>query len=480
MANQYRGYQWFIIFVGLFFQYGWSLIAQFTGFNERATGILCIFLGTLLLFFFIDLMWPAVSCILSFAITDIYSFTDTLTYSFGHNIFWFVILSGIVIGAIDKTGILRRIAIWMISRRFTRRSPWLFIGTLLFTVFVVGFFLDCTAATILFTAIMANILKEVDVQKGDQFGAIMMFSIMVIIGISFGGSAIGHSVAIATIGMFGHFGLNMGNFCLVGGLIGIICYIVYMIALRFIFKLDVSKIKNYDPTMLNVHKTPISKREICAVSIYGIVILLWLSPAFTQSIWPAFYDFYNGLGQTVPLLLATVVMSLIRIDHEPLINLDTDIRKNVPWSAGFLVAAAMILSTAMGDTEAGIPETIGSMLGPIFADVPILLFVLGACFISTTMTNYAGGMICMVTANSIVLTLMESGVITNVSPGLAMLVSMCSAFAYATPAAGTYSAIVAGQGWVSRKQLFLWGNGTAYLLMVILCTIGYQIANAVI
>ena len=101
MANQYRGYQWFIIFVGLFFQYGWSLIAQFTGFNERATGILCIFLGTLLLFFFIDLMWPAVSCILSFAITDIYSFTDTLTYSFGHNIFWFVILSGIVIGAID-------------------------------------------------------------------------------------------------------------------------------------------------------------------------------------------------------------------------------------------------------------------------------------------------------------------------------------------------------------------------------------------
>lgn len=471
-------YKWFVAAAGIFLLFFNYLLPPIMGLTPVGMAVLCIFLGTILMMLLIDLVFPVLLCILAFAVNGVYTFSEALAMSLGHNIFWFVVFSGMVISTMNKTGILKRIALWAISRPFTKKSPWLFVGTVFYVIMMLGSIMDCTACIILFTAIMEEILNELNVKKGERFGEIMMFGIMVFVGVSYGMSAIGHSVPIAAIALFNDPSVNILTYCATGYVMGTIMFVVFMVLLRYVFKLDIERLRSFDPTTLEQEKKPWSKGEVICSLVYVVVIILWLAPAFLQNLAPTLCAFITRLGQTTPLIIATVVLALVFIDGRPLMDIRQEIKDGAPWGACFPVAAAMLLGAAVSNPDTGIATAISTYMGPIFGSLPPLIFIMCCCLLSGMMTNFSAGMISMMIAATVTLTLINGGAVTGISvPAMCIVVSTASSFAYATPPAGTYSAIVSGQGWLSKKNMFVWGLAIALLWCLMYGTLGYTVAT---
>lgn len=63
--------------------------------------------------------------------SDIYTLSDAISTAFGHNLFWLIVLSGMVLGVLEDTGIIRRVAISIITCKLSRKGPWFFVTLLI-------------------------------------------------------------------------------------------------------------------------------------------------------------------------------------------------------------------------------------------------------------------------------------------------------------------------------------------------------------
>ena len=92
--------------------------------------ILCIFIPTMLLLILVDTIWPVFMAILAFVVNDVYSLSQATALSLGNSTVWFVVFNGIIIYAMTQAGLLRRVAVWLVSRPISRKNPWIFLSVL--------------------------------------------------------------------------------------------------------------------------------------------------------------------------------------------------------------------------------------------------------------------------------------------------------------------------------------------------------------
>lgn len=477
-----KRYQWVITIVSIFLMYGNMLLPPFPGLSRTGMSILCIFAGTMMMLLFVSLTWPVVLSVLSYAVCGVYTLPAAISMSFGHHIFWFVAFSGMIMNALNREGMLRRLAIWMISRPFARRSPWMFLSTYFFVILLVGSIMDVTAATILFSGLTAEILYSLNIRKGDRFGEIIMLGVHVICGLSYGITPICHSVPILAMSLFADFSTtNFLHYCLVGYICGILILICYLLSFRFILKLDIDILAGFDASTLDTEFKPLSKRDRSCAIVYIGIIILWILPSLLQNIAPAVYTFFDSLTSTMPILLGVIVMCLWRVDGEPLMDFGKELNEGVPWVACFPMAAAMMISTAMNNPDGGIPAWIAAGTTELLSGVSAFAFVFLICIFCTFITNFASDTVALVLAASVATTLMLGGAIDPSGiyiPGLAIALGIVASCAYATPAGSTYGALISGQGWVSRKCQFIDGMLYALFNAVICATLGYVLASA--
>lgn len=477
-----KKYQWVITIVSIFLMYGNVLLPSFPGLSQTGMSILCIFAGTMMMLLFVSLTWPVVLSVMAYAFCGVYSLPTAVSMSFGHHIFWFVAFSGMIMNALNREGMLRRLAIWMISRPFTKKSPWLFLSTYFFVIMLIGSIMDVTAATILFSGLTAEILYSLGVEKGDRFGEIIMLGVHVLCGLSYGITPISHSVPILAMSLFSDFSTtNFLHYCLIGYICGILILICYLLSFKFILKLDINILADFDVNNLHQEFKPLSKRDRSCAIVYAGIIVLWVLPSLLQNIAPAVYGFFDALTSTMPVLLGVIVMCLWRVDGEPLMDFGKELNEGVPWVACFPMAAAMMISAAMNNAEGGIPAWIAAGTTELMSGVTPFMFVFLICIFCTIVTNFASDTVALVLAASVATALMGGGAIDPAGifiPGLAIALGIVASCAYATPAGSTYGALISGQGWVSRKCQFVDGMLYAMFNAIICATLGYWLAMA--
>ncbi|MBQ3291121.1 MAG: hypothetical protein IJH43_01940 [Mogibacterium sp.] len=478
-----KKYQWVITIVSIFLMYGNKLIPPFPGLSSTGMSILCIFAGTMMMLLFVSLTWPVVLSVLSYAVCGVYALPTAISMSFGHHIFWFVAFSGMIMSSLNREGMLRRLAIWMISRPFARKSPWVFLTTYFFVIMLVGSIMDVTAATILFSGLTAEMLYSLDVKKGDRFGEIIMLGVHVICGLSYGITPICHSVPILAMSLFSDFtSTNFLHYCIVGYVCGTLILIAYILSFKFILKLDISILAGFDARSLEHDFKPLSKRDKSCAFVYGFIIVLWILPSLLQNLAPAVYTFFDSLTSTMPMLLGVIIMCLWHVDGKPLMDFGKELNEGVPWVACFPMAAAMMIAVAMNNEEGGIPAWIAGGTTDLLSNVTPFMFVFFICIFCTVITNFASDTVALVLASSVATTLMAGGAL-DISglyiPGLAIALGVVASCAYATPAGSTYGALISGQGWVSRKCQFIDGMLYAMFNAVVCATLGYFLAMAI-
>ncbi len=468
-------FQWVMIVIGIFLMFCNKIIPPILGLSEMGMSIVCIFVGMILMMVTVSLNWPVLLAIFAYFASGIYSFSDAVAMSFGHNIVWLTVFSCLILSVTEKTGLLRRLAIWMISFKVAKKSPWLFLFLLFLSVLALSCVMDCTALILLYTGITANLLAVLNVNKGDKFGMLIQLGVMVFVGVGMSATPIGHSMAVVSMEFFeGIVHVSWLEFCLLGIIGSLIVLAIFMFLLKFVWRMDTDILTGYDPTKLREELGPMSRAEKISGLVYLACIILWLLPSFLPTDSSA-YTFLSGMSVTAAPMLCVIALCLIHCDGKPMMNIMEEIG-STQWGAAFTVAAAMMTATAIQNPDAGISAALAESLGGAFANIPPLVFVLTTLFIGFVITQFCPSTIPMIICESIALALIEGGAVAGVNAGAyAVAAVFAIGTAFAAPPTSTFAAITSGQGWVNSKQQLGWGGLCALVCYLIACLVIYPL-----
>lgn len=457
-----------------------KMIPAFGGLNEAGVTVLCIVLGTLLMMLFVDLILPALFLIIALPVSGLYTLGETLGMTMGHSVVNFMIFNGLMLYVLQETGVLRRIAVNMITMPLTQKNPKAFVAGLWMVIFIIGCFIDITACAILFSMLIIEILDQIGVKKGEKLGSVLLFGNMIFCCVGYACTPIGHSVPMLAISTFSEFQeVSMLKYSLVGIVVGLICWALFCVLELVVMKIDVSPLADFDAAKLRATLGPMSKGEKIAIWVFAAVVVLWLSPDFLKGV-PAVHDLIASVGYVGAPLLAVIVMCLIKIDGKPLLDFNgAMLSGGVAWSAIFLMAASMALGSVINHPDAGIPAFLAATFGGSFGSMAPFAFVVIMAVIAVVITNFTSCTVALTIAATVALALIAT--VSGVSAGgLAIVLGIGSGFAFMTPPAGTAAAVTVGYGYVASGEMFRKGAIYAVIFGIISIIIGYYLGMAVL
>ena len=384
--------------------------------------------------------------------------------------------------ALNESGFTDRLVAKFMSVKLVSKSPWIFTISLGVLGMLLGCFMDQVPATAFMLAFVARIYKELGYTGKDAYPHVA--NIMTVFGVNIGGAMtpISHSLAILGIGIYeGAAGqtLSLFSYLAFGVPTGLILFVLLCIIMRILARPDMSKFK--DSRIENVLKKqgPMSLKEITTAVVFFVTVLMWILPGvlsmFSDAAW---ITAFNNLGITFWAILSVVVMAVIHIDGKPLLDVKTVVNQSINWGILLFISIGVYLGTAMSADSTGIVAAIQQNITPLTQTMApvVVVFIIAAA--SVLMTNFASNVstITVMTGVGVALALSSGGAISPV--GIALVTTMCGSCAYLFPSSFATIAMLHGNEYSNRNQIYLYGIIMIIVTSLIIGFVGYPIGVA--
>ncbi|WP_444641904.1 SLC13 family permease [Caproiciproducens sp. R1] len=440
--------------------------------------IIGIFIMALYLWIFVGTGWTSILTVCLLGMTKYMTPAQAIKGSFGDWMFSFLMGCMMVNAVLSETGLSRRIAVWFITRKFTKGRPYLIISMFFTAMFALGLFMTSSATCVMFLALAKEILDTCGYDRKERFSQFLFCCIAWITIAGNGMTAIGHGNFITGMGWVSEaFGIkiSIAQSAIIGCSIGIVWIVLLILIMKMIYKMDASRLVNLDMDELKSSMTKMSKAEKFAGGCFAAVVLCWVAGDITQPI-PLLYNtigaFCSGLGSAIPILLCVCVLCVVPVDGKPLMNFNT-MTKKIAWQSCMMIGTVRLLGTVFADEKLGITAWMQSVFGPVVQGMPAALFVVVCIGIALLATNFVSNSIAMVLFKvAAPLTLLIPGV-----NGPALGVVMICAIHYAmwTPGCTTTTSFVCGSGDVEGSFMVRYGWVPMIAAFIALVTVGYGV-----
>lgn len=474
-------WKWTSTAVSIFLMFGTRFLPPMFGLSPLGMQVAGIFLGTILLWLFVSVSWPSVLCIVALMFTPLYNYSAALKASMGGWIVSFVLFSSMVTWVLGQTGFLRRVAVWFVTRPFTKKNPWLFIALLFLAPLVLGSFMSPVPVFIVFVPIAEQIFAELGYTKGETFPQVIILGILFFSSLSTITTPIAHTVPILAMSLYEH---DMGvpidfvSYTIFGVVSALVVFLATMFIMKFIFRLETDRLKSLDTETLKSGITKMGKEEKYSLWVFAAVVAMWMLPGLIKGILPKLSGFISGLGTPTPAMLGVAALCLIHVNGKPLMNFNAAISK-APWTAVMMVAATGILGSSLTNEKVGLTTVFVNFLSPIISSMSPTFFVACVAVFTVMLTNFASNTVTVTLLYSIALPLVYNGAIKGVSAaGLASVIGACACVALATPPSTAHAAIAVGTGWLKTDLMLRYGLVLSVAAAVIIAVVGYPIAAA--
>ncbi len=472
-------YRWIIIPLCI----ALSLFGKFIPTNNVLTmdgmGVICIFVSSLILWLTIGIDWPSILCIFSLGFLDTLGFTQVFKLSFGNSTWIFLIFTFICTYALSKTSLIKRIALFFINLKIAKKNTYTFICFFLIAVLLLGLFISPTVLFVIILPILKKIFELTNIEKGDKIAKVLMMGLGFTISISSGMTPIAHVFPILA---FNAANIEMSPILYMGVAIptGLIIFIIMLLIFRMI-KLDKNKLKNVNIEELKCDLEPINKKDIITLIIFIIVIILWIIPSLFKDVSIDFYNAINKYGTAMPPILGVLLLSIIRIDNKPLIEIGDAFKNGVPWANLMMCAATLVLGSALMNDSIGIKNvlqnTLGNSLNGVNEIILLIIFIAWA----SLQTNLSSNMVTATLVASIAASVLGSISSSSLSiVSVIALIGMNASFAFATPPSMPHIAIIAGSEYCDTKTILIYGSILMLVAIVISILIGYPLGMVIL
>ena len=443
-------------------------IPGFAGITPLGMGILGSFLGAIYGWIAIDMLWPSIMALVGIGLSI--GMNQMYAASFGSLTIVCLFFCIPLIGICNDTGAFKWLINKMLTSRLMHGKAWLTIWFLL----MIAWFMGChnpIIMAIIFSAFATQIFKQVGIQKNEK---LPIFTYLGIAYASMMGQILfpflstGLTLIMAYNNMFPDYPLDFVKYLIFMIPSGIIMVTVYVLLMRFVFRVDVSKVANFKQEEKD---TKITKDQKKSLTVFVLFILLNICTALPFG---AVQDFLAQFGVGgIALSMICIIALMKKEDGSPLCDVEKGM-KSVNWGQITMVGYIMVIATYMNTSETGIPAAMAKLLQP-FMTLPPLVFVVFALFFACLLTNFANNMIIVVLVMPFMFNF--SQMIGMAPTGMICLLFLLAQFALMTPAASPVTAVCMTQEMADSNLMTKAAIKIVPLLFIVSIIVGWPLAQ---
>ena len=482
-SNSVPTSKWVALAAALFFMFATAVIPPFEGLSQSGFQVLGILVGASILFLTWGTDWTSMLVVFAFMTVPALSINQITQATFGNSTVVFLIFTFMLAGCLTKSGVARRIAVWFITNKLARKSPWWTVAMILIAMYIISMPLSSAATFMIMFPIVQEILASVGVTKEDKapIATALILGLLVMGLISNGGNPIAHAMTLQGFSFFQSYtgqAMDFFAYCAIATPVSIIGAVFYFLIVRFVWRPDVSVLTQVDYEKLTSGLGAMSKKEKWSVGFYVACILLWLLPGLTQYVWPAAYSaVFSKVQQCMPPLVALFLMNFIKADGEPVFKW-SDAVSCVPVGMVFFMVSIMGIGAFMGNPDIGIAAWLTTVLSPVFANVSATMFTIIMLVFCGVLCSFCTGSIPLAITFAVAMPLCSTIYEGQINPMvLGALATLLANTTWTTAPCSPISAIAYSSGWVVPKNMVKYGLMTTIIIIIAALTVGVGIGN---
>ena len=440
--------------------------------------VLGIFIGCIYGWCTCSMIWPSILGIIFFAFTGVMTPLGAWSFFMSQPAIviglWLMIACGLLV----NSGVANYLANWSVTRKFTEGKPWLFISIIYWADILVAAIIGSVGAVLIFWALIYGICKQVGWEKGEKTPAWMVFSIVIfaitgcflfpfqmVVITNFGFLAAGSGGAFD--GTFNY--LAYMTFAFINQ---ILIFTVFMLASKYIFRIDLNKLKNYKA---DVELPELTKKQKTGLVLFIALFVLLMLPCILPK-GTLLYGLIMKLDTVGICFLITMLACFVRVDGKPFVTFGDLVTVNVKWEVILMFGTALTLASVVNSDASGIILWIKELLGPMLTNLSPLAYVAVLMLVAMVLTNLINNVVVSAILMPISWTFSTA---LGVNPiAIAALFTAFVDYAIILPSSSPVGALLySNEEWIKPKTIMLYGAVSFALFYIVSVFIGWPLVD---
>ena len=452
-----------------------------SGLSADGMKVLGIFIGILFLWITVGIGWPSLLCLAALAFVPSLGVKTTLQTSFGNETFAFLLFTFMFTYAFSQTGYVKKIALGFVTSKFARKSPWTFAFCFFAAVIVIGCFMSPSVLYFVILPILEEIYNILGLKKGDKYASMLMIGLVFCTSLSSGMTPIAHVFPVLSMGVLksiAGISINYGQYMIFAVPVGLLIFAAMMLVFRFLMNPSTKGIDLQSKELDKMKKEipPATRGEKMVLATFILVIALWVLPSLIDI---KFFEWIDGFGTAMPPLLGIIILSILKYEKKPLININEAMVKGVSWPSIIMVAATLSLGAAMTNSSIGLTKYLSDSIAPITNNLsPILLLLLFGLW-AGLQSNVSSHMVTaqLVPTIAVPVALASGGALG--AAAITSVIGLIASTGSAAPPSMPYVAVAGSSGWTTSSNLLKYGFLMMFIIIFISAFIGYPLADII-
>ncbi len=444
-----------------------------------------VFIGMLWLWVFVETFWSSLIGVLLIAFSPHFPLPQFMAQYMGNPTTFLIFFILFFSAALTKSNVVVYISNYLLTRKYLQGRPYMLMLAILIAAYAGAWFDGGLGTVFLIWPVTYLILTEAGYKPGDKVSTFMVGN--VIAGLVFAlltniikGPVLfmssGYTNYVSNNPNLGLEHINVASWTLFTAILCVITTILLFLGARFILKLDVEAIKNFDTEKLkNKPLPPMNWKQKTLLYLFAIYIAWMVIPSLLPQTIP--FIAYCKSKAFAGSMALFAVMIIIKRKNEPLIKLP-EVAAAVPWGLYFLLAAALYFGGILTNPKTNIPILLEMLISNALQGLDFIPFLLLTMLLAIVATNLM---------NSIVTGIIGSPIIASVAlnygfPALPIVVLFLFILmsAMLTPAAGVPGAMLHGnKEWLPGKAAMSYAVFFTIVISIVTVAVGIPLALAI-
>lgn len=452
-------------------------------------GMRCLgtFISMIYLWSTVEPMWPSVIGLFLFGISGYTeAFGDVWLNAMGNSVVLLVLFSMVLFGALDEVGDTMYIARWFLTRKIFKGRPYIFIATFYICCYVLSALIDPIVSLILLWPIALKLMSGLGINRSDSIWAPFFMGMFFVTAFGqplfpFKGAQMVPISSFAT--MTSEMGapqvIPMVPYMLVSMIMSLLIMTVYIFILKFVLRLDVSKLKAVDPIQINkqFELPQINLKQKLYLYMIPCYLIMMLLPSLMAG--NPIADFFNKIGALGVTIFWTVLFVVIRWEGKPLLDFREVAYRQMNWGIIFMIASAVYGVKTLASASTGITDFIIVVMNPVLGGQPEIVFVAVMYLVALIITQFANNGAMATLLLPVILTFSEQLQI-EAAP-VAMGVILMVFVAMLTPGASPHAGMMFGMKDIyDSKYIYLYGFSMSLFTWAFYVVLGYPLCKFIL
>ena len=451
---------------------GW-IIPPIAPITESGMKLLGVFVAAIFGWSVSSSVWPSLLTFALLPFTGLANLAGVMALSWGSDTVLFMVFMMAIIAFMEATGATAYMASWLMSRKMLAGHPWRLIFMILLVGWALSTFCGNFPGQLITWGFIYQICAILGYKPFDKFPNLMIFGVTVMGAISL--STLPWSMnALVILGSYtasSGQAINAAHYAMYSLPVGFMCIFGFMLLSKFVFRLDVTDLKNFTPDMFDATDRVLTKERKIALATLAIFIIVLLVPSLLPATNPI-RVISDTMGLSIKGALICLALVFIKVDGKPVFEFDKMVFKGVPWNMMMMIIGILSFVGLLGNPDAGISAFLAMVFTPMFQGVSPVVFIILVLAITVFMTNF---MINMVVAVIMISATLPIAVSMGIDPlQIVYLITLSCTIAFFLPAASAASCVMfANTKWVRAKDVYKYSVPT--ILMMAIVALGWNV-----